>query len=467
MGNYRIGLQPAIGPHRRSTADKENVAPQQQPNGRAARSRQGTLAELGASPRSVGKAPLRTAQVSVAARQPAPAATAAKPHSVRTPGHGMQGSPISIQHHRNRVLSQIEHLPTEGGKRAWRKPIETMELLDRHVAQLPPAQTIKLLQQMQVILSIKDTRTRDANLQQFAAGLQPSVQRPRQQPLMHKQQPVAQRQQPPMQKQQPLAQRQQPLMQRQQPLTQRQQPLAQRQQPLMQRQQPLAQRQQPLVQGQQPLAQKQPPQPAKLSFKDFEGLAALRPRQSAPAQAAHTHAPQYARPAAAKPQPVRMQAEPELTLQDFEHDAEKEAAYHGHAHADYGQARADYASYLARRNPSPPRAASAPPRMQRVEVPVLSHHEREQIRRAEDDRARYHGEMPNYQQAYADHLAQRPTAQPNATRRASQAVRVQPRALTAQELHMIHQAEDDRARYHNEMPDYASAEASYRSQLGR
>lgn len=430
MGNYRIGLQPTIGAHRRSTADKENVAPQQPSNGRAARSRQGALAELGASPRNASRAPLRAAQVNVGARQPAPVATAAKPHSVRTPGHGMQGSPASIQHHRNRVLSQIEHLPTEGGKRAWRKPIETMELLDRHVAHLPPAQTVKLLQQMQVILSIKDTRTRDANLQQFAANLQPPMhrQQPQLQPAMHRQQP-----RPAMQKQQP-----QPPMHRQQP------------QPSMQRPQP---------------------QPAKLSFKDFEGLAALRPRQSAPTQATHAQAPQYgrqyARPTAATPQPVHTRAELELTLQDFERDAEQEAAYHGHAHADYGQARAEYASYLARRNPQPQRAASAPPRMQRAEVPVLSHHEREQIRRAEEGRARYHGEMPNYQQAYADHLAQRTVTRPSATHRASHAARTQPRPLTAQELHTIHQAEDDRARYHNEMPDYAGAEASYRAQHGR
>ena len=419
MSNYRIGLQPAIGTHRRSTADKENVAPQQTSNGRAARSRQGALAELNASPRGTGRAPLRAAQVNVTARQPAPVATSAKPRSMRTPGHGTQGSQIAIQHHRDRVLTQIEHLPTEGGKRAWRKPIETMELLDRHVAHLPPAQTIRLLQQMQVILSIKDTRTRDAHLQQFAASLQPP---------MHRQQP-------------------QPAMQRQQP------------QPAMQRQQP------------QPAMQRQQPQPAKLSFKDFEGLAALRPRQSAPVQAAHAQAPQYgrqyARPTAATPQPVHTRAEPELTLQDFERDAEQEAAYHGHAHADYGQARADYASYLARRNPQPQRAASAPPRMQRAEVPVLSHHEREQIRRAEEGRARYHGEMPNYQQAYADHLAQRPVTRPSATHRASHAARTQPRPLTAQELHTIHQAEDDRARYHNEMPDYAGAEASYRAQHGR
>ncbi|WP_439893300.1 hypothetical protein ACS7SF_25800 (plasmid) [Ralstonia sp. 25C] len=51
-------------------------------------------------------------------------------------------------------------------------------------------------------------------------------------------------------------------------------------------------------------------------------------------------------------------------------------------------------------------------------------------------------------------------------RRASQAVRTQPRQLTAQEQQMIHRAEDHRARYHNEMPDYAGAEAHYRAQYG-
>ena len=420
MSNYRIGLQPAIGTHRRSTADKENVAPQQTSNGRAARSRQGALAELNASPRGTARAPLRAAQVNVTARQPAPVATSAKPRSMRTPGHGTQGSQIAIQHHRDRVLTQIEHLPTEGGKRAWRKPIETMELLDRHVAHLPPAQTIRLLQQMQVILSIKDTRTRDANLQQFAASLQPP---------MHRQQP-----QPAMQRQQP-----RPAMQRQQP------------QPPMQRQQ-------------------QQPQPAKLSFKDFEGLAALRPRQSAPVQAAHAQAPQYgrqyARPTAAMPQPVHTQAAPELTLEDFERDAEKEAKYDGFVRPDYAQAHADYASYLARRNPAPQRAASAPPRMQSAAAPVLSHHERAQIRHTEDGRARYHNEMPNYQQAYADHLAQRPVARPSSVRRTSHTVRMQPRQLTAQELQMIHQNEDARAHHFNEMPDHAGAEAHYRAQHG-
>lgn len=340
----------------------------------------------------------------------------------------MQGSPASIQHHRDQVLSQIEHLPTEGGKRAWRKPIETMELLDRHVAHLPPAQTIKLLQQMQVILSIKDTRTRDANLQQFAASLQLPMQRQQPQPAMHRQQL-------------------QPAMHRQQP------------RPAMQKQQP------------QPSVQRQQPQPAKLSFKDFEGLAALRPRPAAPVQAAHTQAPQYgrqyARPTAATPQPVPTHAEPELTLRDFERDAEKAADYDGHVRPDYAQAHADYASYLARRNPAPQRAASAPPRMQNAAAPVLSHHERAQIRHAEDERARYHNEMPNYQQAYADHLAQRPVARPSSVRRTSQAVRTQPRQLSAQEQQMIHRAEDERARYFSEMPDYAGAEARYLAQHGR
>jgi len=435
MGNYRIGSTHSTPSHHSTQANKENIAPQQQPSGNQVRSRQGVLASLAASPRRAGRALQRmlhinrpaepakpqvarsTAQVHPSVQQPPMAnapvrrEVAASPRSVRTPGHGVSGGNISVQHHRARVLSQIEHLPTEHGKQAWRKPIEAMETLDRHVAHLPPAQSVKLLQQMQVILGIKDSHTRNLNLDHFVASLNPAtVHAP-----------------PPRGMSSPAPRASAPRTAAATP--------------------------------QRPAAT-----PSKLSFKDLEDFASQRHRPAAQVQGAPARGPQAGRPASAPATPARQHTAPTRTLADFERDAEEAAAYHGHAHADYSAAHAEYASYLARSNPAPERRSqSAPPRVQRVAHSKLDHVQRAQIARAEDDRARYHGEMPNYQQAYADHEVRQPTPAAVGLRRAA---RPAPRQLSASELQSIHQAEDQRAEYHSESPDYAGAEAAYRAQHG-
>ncbi|CAJ0771272.1 hypothetical protein R8510_01445 [Ralstonia chuxiongensis] len=435
MGNHRIGSASTTLPHHSTLANKENVAPQQQPSGKQVRSRQGVLASLAASPRRAGRALQRmlhinrpaepvkpqvarpVAQVRPPVQQPPMANAAVRrevagpARSVRTPGHGVSGGNTSVQHHRARVLSQIEHLPTEHGKQAWRKPIEAMETLDRHVAHLPPAQSVKLLQQMQVILSIKDSHTRNLNLDHFVASLKPAAVHARPSGGMSSPAP---------------------------------RPSAPR---------PAA------ATPNRPAAT-----PTKLSFKDLEDFASQRPRSAAQAQSTPARRPQAGRPASAPATPARAHTAPTRTLADFERDAEEAAAYHGHAHADYSAARAEYASYLARSNPAPERRSqSAPPRLQRAAPSKLDHVQRAQIARAEDERARYHGEMPNYQQAYADHAARQPTPAAVGLRRAA---RPAPRQLSASELQSIHQAEDQRAEYHSESPDYAGAEAAYRAQHG-
>lgn len=436
MGNHRIGSASTALPHHSTLANKENVAPQQQPNGKQVRSRQGVLASLAASPRRAGRALQRMLHINRPAEPPAkpqvarPAVqvrpsvqqppmanapvrreVAGPPRSVRTPGHGVSGGNTSVQHHRARVLSQIEHLPTEHGKQAWRKPIEAMETLDRHVAGLPPAQSVKLLQQMQVILSIKDSHTRNLNLDHFVASLKPAI--------VHAA--------PPRGSASPAPRVSTPRM--------------------------------PAAAPQRP-----PATPTKLSFKDLEAFASQRRRPATHAQGMPARGPQAGRPASAPATPARQNTAPTLTLADFEREAEDEAAYHGYAHADYSGARANYASYLARHNPAPERRAqSAPPRVQRAAPPTLDHVQRAQIAHAEDERARYHNEMPNYQQAYADHEARQPAPAAVGLRRAA---RPAPRQLTASELQSIHQEEDERANYFNESPDHAGAEAAYRARHG-
>ena len=436
MSNHRIGSTSTTLPHHRTQANKENVAPRQQHNGNPVRSRQGgVLAALASSPRRAGRAlqrmlhinrpaepakpqvALSAAQVRPPVQQPPMAsaqarrAVAAPPRSVRTPGHGVSGGNTSVQHHRARVLSQIEHLPTEHGKQAWRKPIEAMETLDRHVAHMSPAQSVKLLQQMQVILSIKDSHTRNLNLDHFVASLKPATMHAPASGGMSSPAPRASA-----------------------PRTAAATP-------------------------QRPAAT-----PSKLSFKDLEDFASQRRRPAAQVQGAPARGPQAGRPASAPATPARQHTAPTRTLADFERDAEEAAAYHGHAHADYSGARAEYASYLARSNPAQERRSqSAPPRLQRTAPSKLDHVQRAQIARAEDERARYHGEMPNYQQAYADHEARQSTPAAVGLRRPA---RPAPRQLSASELQAIHQAEDQRAEYHSESPDYAGAEAAYRAQHG-
>lgn len=437
MGNHRIGSTPTTLPHHRNQANKENLAPQQQPSGNPVRSRQGVLASLAASPRRAGRALQRMLHINRPAEPPAkpqvarPAAqvrplvqqpamannapvrreVAAPPRSVRTPGHGVSGGNTSVQHHRARVLSQIEHLPTEHGKQAWRKPIEAMETLDRHVAHLPPAQSVKLLQQMQVILSIKDNHARNLNLDHFVASLKPAA--------VHAGPPRGTSSPAPR----------------------------------------VSTARMPAATPQRPAAA-----PTKLSFKDLEEFASQRRRPATQAHGMPARGPQAGRPASAPATPAHEYTAPMRTLADFEREAEEEAAYHGHTHPDYSGARANFDSYLARHNQAPERRAqSAPPRMQRVAPSTLDHAQRAQIAHDEDERARYHNERPNYQQAYADHEARQPAPAAVGLRRAA---RPAPRQLTASELQSIHHEEDERAKYFSESPDHAGAEAAYRARHG-
>ncbi len=87
-----------------------------------------------------------------------PMANHVEPAQVRQP---------SSQALRSNILKQIEHMPRSN----WEGPIKALEHLDAKAKTLSPARMQQLLGQLNTIMGIGDSRTRNARLEQFTASL--------------------------------------------------------------------------------------------------------------------------------------------------------------------------------------------------------------------------------------------------------------------------------------------------------
>lgn len=165
--NNKIGSR-SVAPQTRRTADQENVAPRQtQQPGRQPRARQEPFKNL----TPAARAPLQARNLNIAAPQPQlqPKATPAKPHSVRTPGHGVSAS-TAIENHREIARRQIHALGVKEGVGSTERPQQVMKLLNARIPDLPAAKSIELLQQLQILLSLPDRGQRNSQLAMFVAN---------------------------------------------------------------------------------------------------------------------------------------------------------------------------------------------------------------------------------------------------------------------------------------------------------
>ncbi|WP_412770564.1 type III effector protein [Ralstonia solanacearum] len=165
--NNKIGSR-SVAPQTRRTADQENIAPRQtQQPGRQPRARQEPFKNLPPAAR----APLQARNLNIAAPQPQlqPKATPAKPHSVRTPGHGVSAS-TAIENHREIARRQIHALGVKEGVGSTERPQQVMKLLNARIPDLPAAKSIELLQQLQRLLSLPDRGQRNSQLAMFVAN---------------------------------------------------------------------------------------------------------------------------------------------------------------------------------------------------------------------------------------------------------------------------------------------------------
>ncbi|WP_197325703.1 type III effector protein [Ralstonia solanacearum] len=168
-GNNKIGSR-SVAPQTRRTADQENIAPRQtQQHGRQPRARQEPFKSL----TPAARAPLQARNLNIAAPQPQPQlqpkATPAKPHSVRTPGHGVSAS-TAIENHREIARRQIHALGVREGVGSTERPQQVMKLLNARIPDLPAAKSIELLQQLQILLSLPDRGQRNSQLAMFVAN---------------------------------------------------------------------------------------------------------------------------------------------------------------------------------------------------------------------------------------------------------------------------------------------------------
>ncbi|AXV79286.1 MULTISPECIES: type III effector protein [Ralstonia solanacearum species complex] len=462
-GNNRIGSR-SIAPQTRRTVGQENIPPQQtQHSGRQPRTRQEAFRDLA----SAGRAPLQARNLNIGVPQSQARQAPAKPHSMRTSGHGVSIGQ-AVHNHLEAITRQIEILAKHGGKSAWERPLQVAELVKARLPQLPAAKSIALLKELQTILRSPNTRERNSELAGFVARNRlvqgAAVARPAPAPYAAKPAPM---------------------------------PHAARPVPA------------PAHGMGRPVAAPQP-QPAKRVFKSFEELATARPfspaarpspapqpsrpnhsfdargevvslrnrpaATTAPARTASAP-PQYGRSSSAGTRPAA-QPQPQFELKDFIRFARDEAQQDSrlrHSEPEiHSRAQAEYDSYLARLNGKgdgptrpqsrPARTQSAPPRLRADPAPHLDFLQRNRLDRETDARNAYHGETGGHRLAHEDHLArQQPVTYGTATR----PQRTQPRPkLTEDQIQSIRQFEDQRAEQENELPNHDEAIRRYKMQNG-
>ncbi|WP_231649710.1 hypothetical protein [Ralstonia syzygii] len=163
-GNNRIGSR-SIAPQTRRTVGQENIPPQQtQHSGRQPRTRQEAFRDLA----SAGRAPLQARNLNIGVPQSQARQAPAKPHSMRTSGHGVSIGQ-AVHNHLEAITRQIQILGKHGGKSAWERPLKVAKLVKARLPQLPAAKSIALLKELQSILGNPNTRERHSALASFVA----------------------------------------------------------------------------------------------------------------------------------------------------------------------------------------------------------------------------------------------------------------------------------------------------------
>ncbi|MEF9385594.1 type III effector protein [Ralstonia solanacearum species complex bacterium KE056] len=482
--NNRIGSQRLIAPQYRRTADQENIAPRQpQRSGKPPRTRQEPFKDLA----PMARAPLQARNLNIGASQPQPRpqpkAAPAKPHSVHTAGHGV-GASTAIQNHREIVRRQIEVLGLREGANATGRPQQVMNLLNKRIPELPDAKSIRLLQQLQVILSRPNQASRNSDLAMFVANNRlvagAAVARSAPAPA-----PVAAPTPAPTRQ----ASRPAPMRQAARPAPpQARAPQATRPAPAPQPQ-PAQQR---IFKSFQDLATQGPfarparpaPQPARPSrpsrptqrfddFKPRDGAAPARSRPAATAAPLRTASapPQYGRTASISAEPAQ---KPILTIDHFvdfaQHAAAQESMLRSSLAEIHETAQKDFNAYLTRLEgrpepqPMPARTQSAPPRMQTVPAARMDTSWYGKVDQETDDRNLYYHEVGGHQSAREDHAArQQPVVySTNPRPRRTQSL---PK-LTEAQIDSIKQFENQRAYEVNEYPNHDEAIRRYKLQNG-
>ncbi|CBJ40507.1 Putative type III effector protein (plasmid) [Ralstonia solanacearum CMR15] len=483
--NNRIGSQRLVAPQYRRTADQENIAPRQpQRSGKQPRTRQEPFKDLA----PMARAPLQARNLNIGASQPQPRpqpkAAPAKPHSVRTAGHGV-GASTAIQNHSEIVRRQIEVLGRREGASATGRPQQVMNLLNKRIPDLPDAKSIQLLQQLQIILSRPNQASRNSDLAMFVANNRlvagaavarsapapapvaaptpaPARQAPRPAPMRQAARPA------PPQARAPQATRPAPAPQ----------PQAQPPKRVFKSFQDLATQgpfAPPARPAPQPSRPSRPSRPAQ-RFDDFKPRDSAAPARSRPAATAAplrtaSAPPQYGRTASISAEPAQ---QPILNIGDFigfaRNDAEQDSMRRYSMAEIYETAQKNFDAYLTRLEgrpepqPRPARTQSAPPRMQTVPAARMDTSWHAKVDQETDDRNLYHNEVGGHQYAREDHAArQQPvTYSTNPRPRRTQSL---PK-LTEAQIDSIKQFENQRAHEVNEYPNHDEAIRRYKLQNG-
>ncbi|APF89389.1 type III effector protein (plasmid) [Ralstonia solanacearum] len=476
--NNRIGSQRLVAPQYRRTADQENTPPRKpQRSDKQPRTRQEPFKGLA----PMARAPLQARNLNIGASQPQPRpqpkAAPAKPHLIRTPGHGVAAS-TAIQNQREIVRRQIEALGRREGASATGRPQQVMKLLNARTPDLPDAKSIELLRQLQVILRLPNPASRNSHLAMFVANNRlvagaavakpataaapapaPARQASRPAPMRQAARPAP----PPARA--PQAARPAPAPQ----------PQAQPAQRIFKSFQDLA-TQGPFARPARPAPQPSRPSRPAQRFDDFKprnGAAPARSRPAATAAPLRTASapPQYGRTASISAEPTQ---QPILTIGDFirfaQDDAEQESLRRYSMPEIYAKAQKNFDAYLTRLEgrtepqPRPARTQSAPPRMQTVPAARMDTSWHGKVDQETDDRNRYHNERGGHQSAREDYAArQQPAAYSTAPRpRRTQSLP----ELTAAQIDSIHRFEDQRADQENEYPNHDEAVRRYKQQNG-
>ncbi|QOK98483.1 type III effector protein [Ralstonia pseudosolanacearum] len=473
--NNRIGSQRIVAPQYRRTPDQENIAPRQpqQRPGRQPRARQAPFKDLA----PMARAPLQARNLNIGASppqpRPQPKAAPAKPHSVRTPGHGVAAS-TAIQNHSEIVRRQIEALGRREGASATGRPQQVMTLLNARIPELPDAKSIGLLRQLQVILSLPNQASRNSHLAMFVANNRliagaavakpapaptpaPARQVARPAPMRQAARPAPSPARAPQATRPASAPQAQPAQQR-----------------IFKSFQDLA-TQGPFARPARPAQPARPSRPTQRydDFKPRDGAAPARSRPAATAAPLRTASapPQYGRTASIGAEPTQ---QPILTIGDFirfaQNDAEQESMRRYSMPEIYEKAQKNFDAYLTRLEgrtepqPRPARTQSAPPRMQTLPAARMDTSWHDKVNQETDDRNRYHHETGGHRYAQEEYAARQQPVSYSTTPRPRRTQSLP--KLTAEQIESIKQFEDQRAHEVNEYPNHDEAVRRYKQQNG-
>lgn len=474
--NNRIGSQRIVAPQYRRTPDQENIAPRQpqQRPGRQPRARQAPFKDLA----PMARAPLQARNLNIGASppqpRPQPKAAPAKPHSVRTAGHGVTASP-AIQNYREIVRRQIEALGRREGASATGRPQQVMKLINARIPELSDAKSIGLLRQLHVILSLPNQASRNSELAMFVVNNRlvagAAVAKPAPAPAPARQAvrlaPMRQTARPaPSPARAPQATR--PALA---PQPQAQQPAKR----VFKSFQDLA-TQGPFARPARPAPQPARPSRPAQRFDDFkprDGAAPARSRPAATAAPLRTASapPQYGRTASISAEPTQ---QPILTIGDFirfaQNDAEQESMRRYSMPEIYEKAQQNFDAYLTRLEgrtepePRPARTQSAPPRMQTLPAARMDTSWHDKVNQETDDRNRYYHETGGHRYAQEEYAARQQPVTYSTTPRPRRTQSLP--KLTEAQIDSIKQLENQRAHQENEYPNHDEAIRRYKQQNG-